>query len=124
MSTPWPAGLLDAIVTADDLKVSPPRQDGRRFGTPTWIWCVRVDDDLYVRAYHGPSSRWYAAALARPDGRIHAAEQVLDVTFDPAPESLADRIDAAYRDKYAGSTYLAPMVAHGPRAACFRISPR
>ena len=124
MSTPWPDGLPDAIVIADDLKISPLRADGRTYGTPTWIWCVRVDDDLYVRAYHGPSSRWYAAALARPDGRIHAAGHVLAATFEPAPESLADRIDAAYRDKYAGSPYLAPMLADGPRAACFRIIPR
>jgi len=124
MSTPWPAVLLDTIVTADGLKVSPLRADGRSFGSSTWIWCVRVDDDLYVRAHHGPSSRWYAAALAHPVGRIHAARQALDVTFDPAPDSLADRIDAAYRDKYTESPYFAPMVARGPRAACFRIIPR
>lgn len=124
MSARWPDGLLDAVVVADDLKVSPLRADGRTFGTPTWIWCVRVDDDLYVRAYYGPSSRWYAAALARPDGSVHAAGHVLDVIFEPAGASLADRIDAAYRDKYAGSPYLAPMIASGPRAVCFRVVPR
>jgi len=124
MEPTWTASTLDAIVAADDLKVSPLRADGITFGTPTWIWCVAVDGELFVRAYGGTSSPWYAAALARPDGRIHAAGQVLDVTFAPAPAGLADAIDDAYRAKYAGSPYLDPMISARSRAAGVRISPR
>lgn len=120
----WPTATLSAIVEADDLKISPLREDGVTFGTPTWIWCVAVDGDLFVRGYHGASSRWYVAALAHPDGRIHAAGAVFDVTFETAPAELADAIDAAYERKYAKSPYLAPMIASGPRAACLRIVPR
>ncbi|MCB0913675.1 MAG: DUF2255 family protein, partial [Propionibacteriaceae bacterium] len=80
----WPAETLAAIIDADDLKISPMRADGVTYGTPTWIWCVAVDGELYVRGYNGTRSRWYAAALAHPDGRIHAAGQVFDVTFAPA----------------------------------------
>ncbi|WP_353063901.1 DUF2255 family protein [Tunturiibacter psychrotolerans] len=35
------------------------------YGTPTWIWSVFVDENLYVRAYNGTGSRWYNAALSR-----------------------------------------------------------
>ena len=64
-----------------------------------------VDGELYVRGYNGTASRWYQAAMARTEGRIHAAGQVHDVTFEPAPDGLADAIDDAYRVKYASSPY-------------------
>lgn len=124
MTGTWPEATLSAIDTADDLKVSPLREDGVAYGTPTWIWCVVVDGDLYVRAYYGTGSRWYAAAAARPDGRIHAAGDMYDVTFEPAAADLTDRIDQAYGTKYGDSPYLGTMVSDRARAACFRVRPR
>ena len=123
MSGTWASEALERIITADDLKVSPLRADGSTDGTPTWIWCVAVDGDLYVRGYNGTASRWYQAARARPHGRIHAAGQTHDVTFEPAPAELADRIDQAYRAKYATSPYLPPMIGARARAATLRITP-
>lgn len=120
----WPPDTLAAIDAADDLRVSPLRADGRTHGTPTWIWAVVVNGDLYVRAYNGTRSRWYQAALARPEGRIHAAGELREVTFEPAPAELADQIDAAYWRKYASSPYLAPMISEQTRAAGVRIVPR
>ncbi len=73
MSGTWASETLERIITADDLKVSPLRADGSTDGTPTWIWCVAVDGDLYVRGYNGTASRWYQAARARPHVRNHAA---------------------------------------------------
>ncbi|WP_245306455.1 DUF2255 family protein [Acidipropionibacterium timonense] len=42
----------------------------------------------------------------------------------PDDDDLNDRIDDAYRAKYAGSAYLPPMVADGPRAATVEVTPR
>jgi hypothetical protein len=44
---------LRKIAEADDLHISPYREDGVTYGTPTWIWSVAVDGNLYVRAYNG-----------------------------------------------------------------------
>lgn len=46
----WPDDELARIAEADDLHIAPFREDGETYGTLTWIWSVRVDDDLYVRA--------------------------------------------------------------------------
>ena len=54
---------LSKIAEANDLHISPFREDGVTYGTPTWIWSVVVGDALYVRAYNGQSSRWYQAAV-------------------------------------------------------------
>jgi hypothetical protein len=47
------------IAPSDDLHISPFRQDGSTYGTPTWICSVVVDGTLYVRAYSGKRSNWY-----------------------------------------------------------------
>ena len=59
---PWQQQDLQKIANSDDLHIAPFREDGATYGTPTWIWSVRVDDALYVRGYNGKKSRWYQAA--------------------------------------------------------------
>lgn len=120
----WSADTLAAIDAADDLRISPLRDDGVTYGTPTWIWAVVVDGEQYVRAYHGTRSRWYAAATARPAGRIHAAGGVYDVTFSAVAGAPQDAIDDAYRAKHSDSPYLAAMISPRAQAATVRISPR
>src|SRR6202171_3601029 len=78
----WSKDELSKIAETDDLHISPFRDDGVTYGTPTWIWSVVVDDALYVRAYNGPASRRYKAAMRQKHGRITAAGITKDVTFE------------------------------------------
>ncbi len=64
----WTEDELKRIASTDDLNISPFREDGVTYGTPTWIWSVVVDNELYVRPYKGRSSRWYKAAWRRKLG--------------------------------------------------------
>jgi hypothetical protein len=118
----WPAEQLRRIVEADDLHVAPLRADAKTFGTPTWIWCVATGGSLYVRAYHGPDSRWYQAALRHGAGRITAAGSTMDVVFEPAGH-MNGAVDAAYRSKYHGHRYLGAMVGTRASAATLRVRP-
>lgn len=120
----WTKDELARIDRADDLKIAPFREDGSTYGTPTWIWEVVVDDALYVRGYNGQRSRWYEAAIRQKAGRIIAAGMTREVAFEPAEGPLNDRIDEAYRTKYAKSEYLASMVSARARAATIRITPK
>lgn len=123
MST-WAKTELHKIA-ADDLHIAPFRDDGITYGTPTWIWSVAVDNDLYVRAYNGKKSRWYKAALKQKAGRIIAAGVTKEVTFEPVTDAaIDDRIDEAYRVKYKGSPYLKPMITGAARTATIKIAPR
>ena len=45
----WSKEELRKIAEADDLHISPFREDGVTYGTPTWIWSVAVDDAQAVR---------------------------------------------------------------------------
>jgi hypothetical protein len=101
--TAWCKNDLRKIAEADDLHISPLRDDGVTYGTPTWIWSVALGEDLYVRAYYGQSSRWYQAAVREKAGRITSAGMTKEVTFEPADGPVNDLIDDAYRAKYRGS---------------------
>jgi hypothetical protein len=120
----WPKEELVKIAETDDLHISPFREDGKTYGTPTWIWSVVVDDGLYVRAYNGPNSRWYRAAMRQKAGRITAGGVTAEVSFEPVAGSIQDRIDSAYRAKYASSPYLSPMIGAQARSATVKVTPR
>jgi hypothetical protein len=122
--TTWPKKELEGIAKSDDLHISPLREDGKTYGTPTWIWSVVVDGALYVRAYNGHDSRWYKAALRQKAGRIKAAGITKEVTFEPVEGDINERIDDAYRAKYTGSPYLKPMIGERARGATVRVGPR
>lgn len=105
MSGTWSKEELPRIAETDDLHISPFREDGKTYGTPTWIWSVVVDDGLYVRSYNGQSGRWYQAAIQQKSGRITAAGMTKEVVFVPVSGPINNRIDDAYRAKYASSPY-------------------
>ena len=124
MST-WNKEDLSNIIEEDDLHIAPFREDGETYGTPTWIWCVSVDEYLYVRAYNGPRSSWYQAAMQQGAGRIRAAGKKLEVRFEPVEgEEINNKIDEAYREKYEGHQYLSPMIGERARSATVQIKRR
>lgn len=104
----WSKDELTRIAEADDLHVSPFREDGVTCGTPTWIWSVVVDGDPYVRAYNGQKSRWYQAAMRENAGRVSVAGITKDVSFERVDGLVNDCIDDAYRAKYKSSPLSGP----------------
>nr|WP_145163656.1 DUF2255 family protein [Paenibacillus terrae] len=122
MST-WSKEELSRIAESDDPHISPFREDGVTYGTPTWIWSVVVGDSLYVRAYYGQNSRWYQAAVLQKAGRITVAGMTKEVAFEPIEGEIGDLIDNAYRAKYKGSPYLNSMISTRARSATVKVVP-
>jgi len=122
--TTWSKDELPRITEADDLHISPFRENRVTYGTPTWIWSVAVGDALYVRAYNGRNSRWYQAAARQRAGRITAVGMSKEVTFEPVDGPINNFVDDAYRAKYHGSPYLSPMIGARARSATVKVMPR
>ncbi|MBS1576248.1 MAG: DUF2255 family protein [Bacteroidetes bacterium] len=116
-------GELKKIDEADDLKIAPFREDGKTYGTPTWIWEVVVNGELYVRAFNGVNSRWYKSAMQQKAGRIIAAGMTKEVRFEQVQGEINNAIDEAYRKKYGTSPYLSPMISSRARSATVKIIP-
>ncbi|USS86077.1 DUF2255 family protein [Fructilactobacillus cliffordii] len=125
MAEKWTVAQLKEFSEADDMKVSPFYSDGKTYGTPTWIWSVVTNDNLYVRAYNGQNSSWYQAAMQQGAGKIHLAGQNYEVKFEGVSNTpeLDRAISAAYQTKYANSPYLPPMLKEGPVGATVKIIP-
>ncbi len=69
------------------------------------------------------TSSWYRAAIRQKGGPHSCRRHDEDVVYESVDGRINDRIDDAYRAKYAGSPYLMPMI--GPprvqqRCACCR----
>lgn len=112
---------IQQIAEADDFHIAVLRDDGKTYGTLTWIWSVEVDGKLYVRAYNGVNSRWYRSALKHKEGKIKAAGMERKVRFEPVKGPLNDKIDQAYRNKYSASPYLGSMIGERAKAATVNV---
>jgi hypothetical protein len=124
-NTQWSEELIQKFATADDMKVSPFYSDGKTYGTPTWIWSVVVEGQLYIRAWNGPRSRWYRSALEQKRGRIHLAKENYEVFFEKlTDETINKKVDQTYQQKYADSVYMPPMIQAGPRSTTMQLLPR
>jgi hypothetical protein len=122
--TEWTPEQLATIGDTDDMYVSPFREDGTTYGTPTQTWALVIDDSVYVRAANGQESRWYQAAIAQKAGRVRVADETWEVTFEAAGTTDEAALDAAYEAKYPGSSAVPTMQGDGPKSAAVRITPR
>jgi hypothetical protein len=120
----WSQTELRSIAENADLFVSPFREDGTTYGTPTQTWALVVDGDVYVRAANGQQSKWYQAAISQKAGRIRVDGKFYEVTFEPVDSGVDTAVDAAYEEKYPGSPAVPIMQGDGPKSATVRISPR
>ncbi|GLQ91642.1 DUF2255 family protein [Dyella acidisoli] len=118
----WSSGELHHIVKADDVKIASLRDDRMTPGTQTWVWCVAVNGELYVRAYNGKQSRSYQAAIRQGAGLIVAAGMVWVVKFELAAGEINASIDDAYRAQHKGSPSLRSMINDGAREATTKVT--
>lgn len=112
---------IEQIASKDDFHIAPYRADGKTYGTPTWIWSIAVDGNLYVRAYNGTKSRWYQSAMEQKAGKIEAAGMEKKVEFEPVEGAVNEKIDEAYKEKYSGSSYLSSMISDRAKAATVQV---
>ena len=83
--TSWTDHDLRAIAETPDLFVSPFREDGTTYGTPTRVWPLVVDGDVYVRAANGQQSSWYQAAIRQePAGSASSTRNTRSRSSRPA----------------------------------------
>jgi hypothetical protein len=122
----WTDQQLDEIARTDELRVAPRRSDGS-LGKPRTVWAVRVGDDVYIRSVKGAKGAWYRTTRDSHEGHLTAGAVDTDVEFQDigAADSVGDRIDAAYRDKYnRWPGPVASITADQARATTLKLSPR
>jgi len=123
----WTKDELNRIADAEELELSPRRDDGSLRDAVT-MWVVRDGEGLYVRSMHGREGVWFRRAQARHEGHVDAGGVSKDVSLGDASRDagLNKRIDAAYREKYRrfGPDVVGSIVNPGSRASTIRLEPR
>ena len=124
--TSWTKNELDKIGTADELDLVSMRRDGT-LRAPVTMWVVRVDNDLYVRAFKGRNGPWFRGVLARHAGRIRSSGIEKNVTFvEETDRGVLTQVSDAYRSKYKRyeAQYVDPMLTAEAEAATIKLEPR
>lgn len=122
----WTEQDLAEIDRRDEVDIAPRRSDGS-LAAPRIVWAVRVDDGVYVRSANGTDGVWYRIAHARYQGHVTVGAVDIDVTFVDVEDAddLEDRIDAAYRAKYARYPGpVASIIAARARGTTLRVVPQ
>lgn len=124
-SASWSASEL-ALFTGEGSLTLHAGDDPPGHGESVELGMVVAGKRLFVRAYRGPGSRWYQAALAARHGWIRARGDAWQVTLSPADDQPHGDIDIAYQAKYGhlGAAATALVLSPGAHTATLRISPR
>jgi hypothetical protein len=117
--SPEDLALLDGAEEIE-IETQAPDAEARR----TVIWVVVDDDNVFVRTYKGPNSRWYLDATANPAVAIHVDGRRLPATAIPAtdPDSI-ERTSSGFRRKYSDDSSMAAMVAPDVLETTLRLEP-
>lgn len=113
---------LALLERADEVEIETqaPDQPARR----TVVWVVVDGDEVFVRTYRGPASRWYRDAAANPAVAIHVEGRRLAATAIPAtdPDSI-ERTSSGYTRKYATDPATPAMLAPNVTGTTLRLEP-
>jgi len=121
----WTSDELSKIGSAEEVRIASLRRDGT-LRRPVTVWVVPYGDGLYVRSVKGRDGAWFRGTQTTREGRISDGRVEKDVTFVDAGDDIADKIDAAYRDKYrryAGSI-LNSVLTPQARSTTTKLLPR
>jgi hypothetical protein len=120
----WTDSELATIETADEIHIAPDRAD-HSTGPAVPIWVVRVDDDLYVRSYRGPSGSWYRRARRNGSGRIRVGGIDRAVRFTAVDAGVRAKVDEAYSAKYGrySSSLVRPMISDTVAETTLQLQP-
>jgi hypothetical protein len=118
----WSPEELRRLSTALEIEISAPRRDGGP-GRAVPIWVAVAGSDVFVRTWRRRTTGWYGGAVRTASAHIRVGDLSVDVSVADIGDANADRVDAAYRDKY-GALAARSVVTADAAASTLRLTPR
>jgi hypothetical protein len=87
------------------------------------IWVVVDGDDVFIRTYRGPTSRWYREILASPGALVVNAKRIPVRAVAAADSASVKRTSDAYRKKYRKGSSLDSMLVPLVLPTTLRLEP-
>ena len=93
---------------------------------PTTLWCVVVDDQVYIRSWKRSSHSWYEALQTVPTATLYLSGDPLAVEAVPEQDDAINQaVDRAFEEKYdrRWPKYVTQMKAPAAVATTTRLQP-
>ena len=87
------------------------------------IWVVVEGDDVFIRTYRGPTSRWYRELLAGPGALVASGKRIPVRAIAAADSASVKRASDAYRKKYRRGSSLDSMLVPSVLPTTLRLEP-
>jgi hypothetical protein len=87
------------------------------------IWVVVDGDDVFIRTYRGPTSRWYREILAGAGALVVNGKRIPVRALAAADSASVKRTSAAYRKKYRKGSSLDSMLIPLVLPTTLRLEP-
>jgi hypothetical protein len=110
--------LLDR---ANEVDIETRSPKGTTHSVPIWI--VADGDDVFIRTYRGPTSRWYRELVAGPGALVVNGTRIPIRAIAAADSVSVKRASDGYRKKYRKGSSLDSMLVPSVLPTTLRLEP-
>ena len=117
----FPKPTLSLLDRANEVDIETRSPKGTMHSVP--IWVVVDGDDVFVRTYRGPTSRWYREILAGPGALVVNGQRTPVRAVAAADSASVKRASDGYRKKYRKGSSLDSMLVPLVLPTTLRLEP-
>jgi hypothetical protein len=117
----FPKATLALLDRADEVDIETRSPKGTTHSVPIWI--VVDGDEVFIRAYRGPTSRWYRELVARPGALVLKGQRIPVRAIAAADGDSVKRTSDGYRKKYRKGSSLDSMLVPSVLPTTVRLEP-
>ena len=117
----FPKATVALLDRADEVDIETRSAKGTKHSVTIWI--VVDSDDVFARAYRGPTSRWYREILAGPGALVLKGKRIPVRAVAAADSASVKRTSDGYRKKYRKGSSLDSMLVASVLPTTVRLEP-
>ena len=117
----FPKDTIAVLDRANEVDIETRSSKGTVHSVP--IWVVVEGDDVFIRTYRGPTSRWYRELLAGPGALVASGKRIPVRAIAAADSASVTRTSDGYRKKYRKSNSLDAMLVPSVLPTTLRLEP-
>lgn len=117
----FPKATVALLDRANEVDIETRSPKGTAHSVPIWI--VVDGDDVFIRTYRGPTSRWYRELLAGPGALVVNGKRFPVRAIAAADSASVKRASDGYRKKYRKGSSLDSMLVPSVLPTTVRLEP-
>jgi hypothetical protein len=117
----FPKATVALLDRADEVDIETRSPKGTKHSVTIWI--VIDGDDVFIRTYRGPTSRWYRELMAGPGALVVRGKRIPVRAIAAADAASVKRASDGYRKKYRKGSSLDSMLVPSVLPTTVRLEP-